>query len=53
MNEKAQIEMGGGLLKGRAAVEREFEIWCSYHYSVCREQSILGASNHMIIIGEK
>lgn len=33
--------------------EEEFEIWCSYHYSVCREQSILGASNHVIIIGEK
>lgn len=33
--------------------ESEFEIWCHYHYSVCREQSILGASNHVIIIGKK
>ncbi|MEY8267691.1 hypothetical protein AALA79_15130 [Lachnospiraceae bacterium 64-25] len=45
--------MGGGLLKGRAADGRKFEIWCNCHYSVCREQSILGASNHVIIIGEK
>ena len=33
--------------------EEEFQIWCQYHYSVCREESILGASNHVIIIGEK
>lgn len=33
--------------------ESEFETWCHYHYSVCREQSILGASNHVIIIGKK
>ena len=33
--------------------ESEFDVWCRYHYSVCREQSILGASNHVIIIGEK
>lgn len=33
--------------------ETEFDVWCQYHYSVCREQSILGASNHVIIIGEK
>ena len=32
--------------------EEEFQIWCQYHYSVCREESILGASNHVIIIGE-
>ena len=31
----------------------EFKIWCDYHYSICREKSILGASNHVIIIGEK
>lgn len=31
----------------------EFKIWCNYHYSVCREKSILGASNHVIIVGEK
>lgn len=33
--------------------EKQFKIWCDYHYSVCREQSILGASNHVIIIGRK
>lgn len=33
--------------------EPEFDVWCQYHYSVCREQSILGASNHVIIIGKK
>ena len=33
--------------------ESEFDVWCQYHYSVCREQSILGASNHVIIIGKK
>jgi len=33
--------------------EDQFKIWCDYHYSVCREESILGASNHVIIIGEK
>lgn len=33
--------------------ETEFETWCQYHYSICREQSILGASNHVIIIGTK
>lgn len=33
--------------------EAEFEIWCDYHYSLCRKQSILEASNHVIIIGEK
>lgn len=31
----------------------EFNTWCDYHYSVCRERSVLGASNHVIIIGEK
>lgn len=33
--------------------EEQFKIWCDYHYSVCREQSILGASSHVIIIGRK
>lgn len=32
---------------------KQFKIWCDYHYSVCREQSVLGASNHVVIIGEK
>lgn len=31
----------------------EFKIWCDYHYQVCREESILGASNHVIIVGRK
>lgn len=33
--------------------EDEFKIWCDYHYSVCREESLLGASNHVIIVGKK
>lgn len=33
--------------------EDEFQIWCNYHYSVCREPSLLGASNHVIIVGRK
>lgn len=33
--------------------EEEFKIWCDYHYSVCREESILGASNHVMIVGKK
>ena len=31
----------------------QFKIWCDYHYSVRREESILGASNHVIIVGKK
>ena len=33
--------------------ENEFEIWCNYHYSTCREKSILGISNHGLIFGKK
>lgn len=33
--------------------EEEFQIWCDYHYSVCREESLLGASNHVMIVGRK
>ena len=33
--------------------ETQFKIWCDYHYSVCRELSVLGASNHVVIIGRK
>lgn len=33
--------------------EQQFKIWCDYHYSVCREESVLGSSNHVIIIGKK
>ena len=31
----------------------EFKLWCEYHYATCREQSILGISNHGLIIGRK
>lgn len=31
----------------------QFEVWCNYHYSICREKSVLGASNHVIIVGKK
>ncbi|WP_426348669.1 class I SAM-dependent methyltransferase [Alloiococcus sp. CFN-8] len=33
--------------------DEEYKIWCDYHYAVCREKSILGASNHGLIIGRK
>lgn len=33
--------------------ENQFRIWRDYHYSICREQSVLGSSNHVVIIGEK
>ena len=33
--------------------DEQFKIWCEYHYSVCREESTLGASNHVIIVGRK
>ncbi len=33
--------------------EEKFRIWCDYHYSVCREKSTLGASNHVVIVGVK
>lgn len=33
--------------------EEEFKVWCDYHYSVCRESSILGTSNHVVIVGIK
>lgn len=33
--------------------EEQFKTWSDYHYSVCREESILGASNHVIIVGRK
>lgn len=36
-----------------AWTEEEFAVWCEYHYSVCREKSVLGSSNHVVIIGEK
>ncbi len=33
--------------------EEQFKIWCEYHYSVCREKSIIGTSSHGLIIGRK
>lgn len=33
--------------------EKQYATWCDYHYSVCREESVLGASNHVIIVGKK
>lgn len=33
--------------------EEQFQTWCDYHYSICREESVLGASNHVIIVGRK
>ena len=33
--------------------DEEFKIWCDYHHSVCRVESLLGASNHVIIVGKK
>lgn len=33
--------------------EEEFNVWCDYHYNVCREESMLGASNHVMIVGRK
>ena len=33
--------------------EEQFIVWCNYHYSICREASILGASSHTMIVGRK
>lgn len=33
--------------------ESQFKTWYDYHYSICREQSVLGASNHVVLIGRK
>lgn len=33
--------------------DEQFRVWCDYHYSICREKSLLGASNHVVIIGKK
>jgi len=33
--------------------KENFKIWCDYHYSICREPSVLGSSNHVVIIGKK
>jgi hypothetical protein len=31
----------------------QFKIWMDYHMSVCTEKSIIGMSNHVVIIGRK
>ena len=33
--------------------QAQFEVWCEHHYRVCRERSLLGASNHAVVIGRK
>lgn len=33
--------------------EDEFEVWCEYHYAVCRVKSTLGNSNHGLIMAKK
>ena len=33
--------------------QNEFALWCDYHYATCREKSILGISNHGLIVGRK
>lgn len=39
--------------KADSWTDEEFRVWCGHHYNVCREESLLGASNHVIIIGRK
>lgn len=31
----------------------EFNVWANYHLSICKEKSIIGMSNHVIIVGRK
>lgn len=33
--------------------DADFDIWCAHHYAICRENSILGTSNHGLLIGVK
>ena len=33
--------------------DEEFDLWLDYHLSVCRERSLLGMSNHGLIVGRK
>lgn len=33
--------------------ESQFELWLSYHQKVCREPSIIGVSNHGLIVAKK
>lgn len=32
---------------------QKFETWCNVHYETCREKSILGSNNHILIVGRK
>lgn len=36
-----------------AWTQEQFNIWSDYQYSICREKTILGASNHVMIVGKK
>ncbi len=33
--------------------EEHFGVWTDYHYKVCREKSLIGMSNHVVIMGRK
>lgn len=33
--------------------DEQFKMWCDYHCSVCEEKSIIGMSNHVVIVGRK
>lgn len=33
--------------------EKAFSVWMNYHRLICRERSILGSSNHGLIIARK
>ena len=33
--------------------DEQFDLWFDYHLSVCRERSILGMSNHGLVVGRK
>lgn len=33
--------------------DEEYEVWLQYHFRTCREPSILGMSNHGLVIGKK
>lgn len=33
--------------------DEEFECWMNYHYMICHESSIIGSSNHGIIVARK
>ena len=39
--------------KADSWTEEEFLVWCEYHKRICRERTILGSSNHVIILGKK